>query len=372
MQNFPLLILGIYSRNPLRRPEDIAHRLGAPVRAVQQSRAYLIKTGYLQPEESGRLALTSGGRLRLENLDREKARESARVVKEATETVCLVLDAKPEDLSGFAVLEKGMTNDSYVFYCKGKKYIYRRAGTGSDMLVDRFREYANYLALHNRGISDVVVYHDPFSGTKISEFLQDSKGIDPHNEEHISQALNALRHLHTADITSPRDFSFEKTIDYYEEICRGAEAAFFDTYPRYKAGVLALMEKIHRMNVPQVFCHIDFVPGNCLLDKDGKVVLIDWEYSGRQDPIVDVAMFCLSAAFDEKDSDNLLINYLQREPDLMEWARFYTYMATASLMWSLWSMFKTAGGEVFLGYTDRMHLTCALYTKKAEEKFRLI
>jgi len=102
------------------------------------------------------------------------------------------------------------------------------------------------------------------------------------------------------------------------------------------------------------------------------VVLIDWEYSGRQDPIVDVAMFCISAAFNKAQSDRLLKNYLERIPTDEEYARFYTYIATAGLMWSLWSVFKTANGEIFEGYTERTYNLCKKYSKLAEGIFEKI
>ena len=126
---------------------------------------------------------------------------------------------------------------------------------------------------------------------------------------------------------------------------------------------------MEKLNVPKCFCHIDFVPGNCLLDKDENVVLIDWEYSGHQDPIVDVAMFCISAAFTKSQSDRLLQLYLEREPELSEYARFYTYIATAGLMWSLWSEYKTANGEIFEGYIERTYNLCKKYSRLAAKLF---
>ena len=182
-------------------------------------------------------------------------------------------------------------------------------------------------------------------------------------------SLDALRYLHSADIIPPHEFDFIKTIDYYEELCHSMEATLFPTHHKYKAKIIKLIDRVAALNPPHCFCHIDFVPGNCLLTKEGKVVLIDWEYSGGQDPITDIAMFCISAALDKRQSDKLLKDYLQRKPEKEEYARFYTYIATAGMMWCLWNIFKTANGEIFEGYTERTYNLCVKYSRLAEKIF---
>lgn len=372
MQTFTLTVLAIYSRYPHAAAAKINHILGVPPRMIRHERKFLGDGGYLKKDENLHWHITPAGEEALKNFDREKAGENARFLKEASEIAAGALGADKDELSRFTLMDKGMTNDSYVFFCRGKKYIYRQAGQGSEMLVDRYREYSNYLVLEGRGISDVVVYHNPVSGTKITEYIENCSSIDINNPQHIELALEALRNLHSADIEPPHDFDFVKTIDYYEEICHNMEAELFSSYWNYKGKVQTLLKKVAALNPPTCFCHIDFVPGNCLLKEDGTVVLIDWEYSGRQDPIVDVAMFCISAALDKRQSDRLLKNYLERTPTAEEYVRFYTYIATAGLMWSLWSVFKTANGEVFEGYTERTYNLCKKYSRLAEEIFEEI
>lgn len=372
MQTFTKMILAIYSHEPAAATSQITQRIGVPPIMIRQARAWLGSTGYLEKDENLNWHATDIGLKALRDFDRDQAIEEARFLSEAVGIASKALGVDRDEISGFVLMDKGMTNDSYIFLCRGKKYIYRRAGQGSEMLVDRYREYSNYLVLQGRGISDVVVYHNPLNGTKIAEFIEESKGIDTNNPDHMKEALRALHNLHNADIVSPHDFDFLKTIDFYEEICHNAEVEFFPRYYKYKEIIKDLLAKVDKLNVKKCFCHIDFVPGNCLLNKEGKVVLIDWEYSGRQDPIVDVAMFCISAAFDKKRSDALLLEYLERDATKEEWARFYTYIATAGLMWSLWSEFKTANGEIFEGYTKRTFNLCRRYSKLASELFNEI
>jgi len=252
MQTFTLTVLAIYSRYPHARADKIDHILGVPRRMIRHERKFLGDNGYLEKDDNLHWHITDAGRMALKNFDREKARENAKFLKEASEIAAGALGADKDELSRFTLMDKGMTNDSYVFFCKGKKYIYRQAGQGSELLVDRYREYSNYLVLEGRGISDVVVYHNPVTGTKITEFIEDCSNIDITNPHHMKLSLDALRYLHGADIVSPHDFDFLTTIDYYEEICHNMEAELFSTYHKYKARVLQLLDRVKGLNPPPV------------------------------------------------------------------------------------------------------------------------
>lgn len=69
------------------------------------------------------------------------------------------------------VLKKGMTNRFFLFICKGKKYIMRVPGEGTDRLIDRKKEVAVYQIINGLHICDDVVYIDSDNWYKITEFL---------------------------------------------------------------------------------------------------------------------------------------------------------------------------------------------------------
>lgn len=372
MQNFMNTVLAFYDRNPARSADYISDVLKIPSGFIRQTRAFLGSSGMLYKDRDKNWHITEQAARRLFDFDRYSAEQGVLFVREAIETARQALDANDSELFGFFKMKEGMTNDSFIFYHNGIKYIYRQAGQGSDMLVDRKKEYANYMALHGKGISDEVVYYNRETGTKITRYIENSKNIDANNPEHIEKSLTALRNLHNADIISPHPFDFVATINYYEHICLENNGLLFDDYTQQKKNIENLMAEIDRMEIDKCFCHIDFVPGNCLIDKDENVVLIDWEYSGEQDPIADVAMFCISAAFDKTQSDNLIKSYFQREISIEEQMRFYTYIATAGLMWSLWGKYKETQGEVFDGYTERVYNLCKEYSVYAKQIFEKI
>ena len=67
-----------------------------------------------------------------------------------------ILDCEPNELEEIEVLKKGMTNRSFMFKCRGKRFIMRIPGEGTEMLINRKQEYevlsgnqtAWYLRLH--------------------------------------------------------------------------------------------------------------------------------------------------------------------------------------------------------------------------------
>ncbi len=359
-----LAILEVVSKDDSIKPKEIAKKLGLAKRAVTRGIKILKESGYLLQDKQKYYYVTFLGKTELSKFDMEKAMEAIKNIKNAIKTICEHLDTKPKHIKNMRLLGKGMTNTSYKFSVKGKNYIYRVAGEGSEMLVDRYREYNNYLAIQDKKISEKVIYHSPITGIKISRFIEGNQEIDISNQKHLKKAVEAIRHLHNLDIQSPHYFDFNMRIDYYQMICDNVQVEFLEGYEEKKELIFYLLERIKTLEFSTCFCHIDFVPSNCLLVKD-KVILIDWEYSGEQDPLVDIAMFCISANFTKAKADNFLKLYLERVPTKEEQFRFYTYIATAALMWSLWSEYKTALGEVFEGYTSRVYKMCDKYSQLA-------
>ena len=50
-----------------------------------------------------------------------------------------VLHVKTQDIEDVKVLKKGMTNRSFIFQCKGKRYIMRIPGEGTEQLILRIK-----------------------------------------------------------------------------------------------------------------------------------------------------------------------------------------------------------------------------------------
>ena len=100
---------------------------------------------------------------------------------------------------------------------------------------------------------------------------------------------------------------FKRNADFYALI-KDSEIALPEAYAPIRARTAQLESLFEKLNIPQVPCHNDTYYNNFLLS-DGKLWLIDWEYSGNHDPIWDLAYFSNLAKLNEEQNTHLLTTY---------------------------------------------------------------
>ena len=128
-----------------------------------------------------------------------------------------------------------------------------------------------------------------------------------------------------------------------------------------------LLEKLESFGHKKVLSHIDPNVDNFLMLPDGDVRLIDWEYAGMCDPLVDISMCAIYSYFTEEETRELIRIYLKREPSDEERYTVYAYMALGGFLWSLWAVYKASLGEEFGEYTIIMYRYAKNYYKKCRE-----
>ena len=85
-------------------------------------------------------------------------------------------------------------------------------------------------------------------------------------------------------------FDIRERIDFYESLCRGHGGVLFEDYDQVRGWMNWLMDTLDRMEMPECICHIDANVDNFLFLADGDVKLLDWEYAGMCNPIMDISM----------------------------------------------------------------------------------
>jgi thiamine kinase-like enzyme len=248
-----------------------------------------------------------------------------------------------------------MTNRSFVFSITGKSYIFRLPGEGTEELINRKQERGVYTAIKGLGISDEVVHFDENTGNKISIFYSDARNTSARNREDLEVSMEAMRKVHQSGIKAGHSFNIAGEISRYLALCNERNAIRFtdneETYEKMKR----LIEIVKKMNVPEVLCHVDSNPDNIIRLADGSVRIIDWEYAGMGDPVMDIAMYSIYSYYSKLEMDELLKIYLQREPDVNERARLYIYAALGGYLWALWTEYKQSFGVEFGDYGMKMY-----------------
>ena len=284
---------------------------------------------------------------------RELDSDSDQLQNDAIGTICRVFDASPRDITHITVLKKGMTNRSFLFTCRGKQYIMRIPGEGTDRLIDRRQEAAVYGAIRDLSLCDDVYYIDPANGYKITAFLENARVCDPENPNDVRRCMAFLRKFHERKLHVGHSFDIFGQIEFYEQLWKGNPSVYAD-YRRTKEQILSLRPYIEAHAGEKALTHIDAVPDNFLLTGDD-IRLIDWEYAGEQDPHVDIAMFAIYALYDRAQIDALIDAYFPEGCPGETRLKIYCYVAACGLLWSNWCEYKRQLGVEFGEYSLRQY-----------------
>ena len=293
---------------------------------------------------------------------RELDEESNHLKSDAIDIIAKALKVSKSEIVDINVLKKGMTNRSFLFTCRGKKYIMRIPGEGTDQLINRREEAQVYEVIKGRGICDDIAYINPENGYKITEFLEDSRVCDADNPDDLKACMKKLREFHSLDLEVDHSFDIFGQIDFYESLWDGSPSIYRD-YKKTKEHVLELRTYIDEHVERKCLTHIDAVPDNFLFTADGDIRLIDWEYAGMQDPHVDIAMFCIYSLYNKRQVDSLISIYFEGKCSKEIRIKIYCYIAACGLLWSNWCEYKRSLGVEFGEYSLRQYRYAKDYYK---------
>lgn len=284
---------------------------------------------------------------------KEKTNNTSCLEASAIAVIEQALKVSAKEITNVEILKKGMTNRSYLFECKDKKYIMRISGEGTDRLINREQEMEVYKIIAGKGLCDDVIYINAENGYKITEFIDDTRVCDPENEDDLKMCMAKLKNFHEMKLTAGHEFNIFEKILYYESLWEGQTSVYRD-YEKTKENVFKLRSYIDKHIDEKVLTHIDAVPDNFLFSPDGngaeRIQLIDWEYAGMQDPHVDIAMFSIYSLYEREQIDNLIDIYFAGKCEATTRTKIYCYVAACGLLWSNWCEFKRNLGVDFGEY----------------------
>lgn len=246
----------------------------------------------------------------------------------------------------------GLTNYNYIIDVNGIEYVVRIPGAMTNEMIDRKIEGVNNSIASEFGVNSECVYFDEVSGIKISLYIKNSKNIalaDPCNPINLRAVSSLMKKIHSSKKHFPNFFDWKSELNKYEKIISELNGGFFLDYAELKNQLLDFMEK-NIKNEISVPCHNDTVPENFVVDGSGRTYLIDWEYSGMNDPSWDVAAYILESKLTEDAIEFLVLDYYGKYPTLDDILKIKCYMAAQDLLWMVWSMIRHYSGDDFLDY----------------------
>lgn len=248
----------------------------------------------------------------------------------------------------------GLTNYNYIMEIQGREYVVRLPGGMTNQMIDRKIEKVNNAIACDLGLNSECYYFDDISGIKISVYIKNSKNIaqaDPCDPVNIMAVSDLMKRIHSSPKPFPNQFDWEEELDKYEQIVREQNGDFFFDYFTLKNKLKAFVGS-HVKSTLSVPCHNDTVPENFVISQDGRTYLIDWEYSGMNDPNWDVAAYILESRLTEEAIEYLLQEYYGKSPTAEEELKIKVYMVIQDLLWTVWALIRHYNGDDFLDYCN--------------------
>lgn len=269
---------------------------------------------------------------------------------ELVNNICRTLNCQVSDISKITKVNGGLSNTTFLFEVKGKKYCYRFPGVVSSKIHDRkieklANEYASKL-----GIDHSLVYLDDNTGWKVSKFIETTETYDPENIKHIKQLCEVLRKLHKTT------FKVGKQFDYYKEAIILSKK-IIELDPSADSMLQNLIEKASLIykelaldNWPISLNHNDIDIPNLLIAND-HVELIDWEFAADGDAGFDICKTFTFLPYKKENVIRGLTEFYQRAPELSEIYHIINCACINYFYWVIWSIYMTKSEKDYSTYT---------------------
>jgi thiamine kinase-like enzyme len=233
-------------------------------------------------------------------------------------------------------LTGGLTNTNYRVEVDGQPYFVRVPGASTELLaIDRENEVHNSIAAAEAGVAPQVIQHLPEHHVMVLEYIDGTtKSIATMQSPGVpAQVAASLKRLHSGR-RFLRDFDMFRLVEFYLQIVEQHKVVIPADYRDRLPRVAEIEAAIRAHPLPTVPCNNDLLPEN-FIDDGQRLVLVDFEYSGNNDPCFELGNTCQEARYDEARYVELCAAYFgEARPSLL--ARMHLFAIMSDVGWTLW------------------------------------
>jgi thiamine kinase-like enzyme len=239
-------------------------------------------------------------------------------------------------------LPGGLTNTNYKVVTPAGSYVARVAGKDTDLLaIDRDNEHYNSVAAAETGVGAPVVDYLPADSILVLGFIEGTTfsaerlraGTD------LPRVAAACRRLHGARRFA-RDFDMFAVQQGYLAIVTGRGFRLPQRYLEFAPQVAAMRAVMAARPEPTVPCNNDLLAEN-FIDDGREVRIIDYEYSGNNDPCFELGNLWSESALSTEQLEELVTSYHgARHSGRIARARLWGLMAKYG--WTLWASIQAS------------------------------
>ena len=242
----------------------------------------------------------------------------------------------------------GMTNQNYLVKTTNKQYIVKFFGKGTEKLINRQDEKYNLELLKDLDLDVKNYLFDIEAGIKVNEYIESAITLDSTSiKTKFDKIAPILQTIHASGMELRGEFAPFEEIKKYESLIE--EKIPYANYEAVREEVFSLEKRLADLGVDRKSCHIDLVPENFIESPQGRLYLIDWEYSSMNDPMWDLAALFLESEFTRQEEEAFLSHY-ESEQTPVSREKIAIYKILQDTIWSLWTVYKEEQGADFGDY----------------------
>ncbi len=231
----------------------------------------------------------------------------------------------------------GLTNRNFRVSVDGTSHFVRIPGVATDLLaVDRGNELANTIAAAEAGVGPRVLHHLPAWNVVVLEWLN-AKTMSNAAFQHPgapARIAEALQRLH-AGPGFRDDFDMVALSRRYLGVIDERRIPVPNGYREHLADVPRIDAALRAHPPESVPCNNDLLAEN-YLDDGNRLWIVDYEYSGNNDPTFEIGNTAQELEFDEGRLRQLIAAYFgEATPALI--ARCRLQMIMSDVGWCLWA-----------------------------------
>lgn len=241
----------------------------------------------------------------------------------------------------------GLTNRVYLIENPHRSYVLRIPGPGTEEYIDRKVEAVAARAAARAGVSPELLATTG-DGLMLTAAIPNAVTLSPEGFATIpgapTRAAEVLRKLHTSGETFDFRFELFAMIDDYLNVLAGKTVDLPDGYHDVLASAETVRQALNAHPLPLTPCHCDPLSEN-FIDADGRMWLVDWEYSGMNDPLWDLGDVIVEAKLAPDKEAEFVHAYFGGTPSPAEQGRVVIHKAMCDLLWTLWGLIQHANNN---------------------------
>jgi thiamine kinase-like enzyme len=250
------------------------------------------------------------------------------------------------DYTAVSDLSGGLTNRNLKVTTPDGVYVARLSSPESALLaIDRVNEHANSRAAAESGAAPRVIAFAPEVSVLVVDFIEATTwgNADVLLPANAPRLADVCRQLHAG----PRfvnDFNMLELQLQYLSLCLERGFRLPDRYLDFAPHVTAIKAALGVRRVATVPCNNDLLAAN-VLDAGHRLWLIDYEYSGNNDPFFEIGNLWSEAAGTPEDLERLVAAYVGH-PSTALTARARLWGLMSKYGWTLWASIQDGASDL--------------------------